>query len=366
MADPGVADPGVADPGGRPVGAADSHVLVRATAPGRVNLIGDHTDYTGGFVLPMAVDRATTVELRRHGRVVELVSADFPDPVVLDLDARGRPLLPGWGRYAAGVLEVMRPSEGGHGVVASTVPIGAGLSSSSALTVALALALGFSGTARDLARTCQRAEQLGSGVPGGIMDQLCSAAAVEGAALLIDCTSLTLRPVPLPPGAEVVVAHSGTQRALVGSAYAERRAACDRAAALLGPLREASVAQAGRLADRVLARRARHVITENLRVLDCAAALGAGDLVAAGRMMSESHRSLREDFEVSTPELDALVETLEARPGVHGARLTGAGFGGCVVALADAGAFSRLGDLPLPGPAWPVVAAGGAAVEVLE
>ncbi|HET6811311.1 MAG TPA: galactokinase [Acidimicrobiales bacterium] len=356
------------DPGARPTGVAGEDLLVRAVAPGRVNLIGDHTDYTGGLVLPMAVDRATTVELRRHGRVVELVSTASPRAAVVDLDvATGEaPAGPGWARYVAGVVAALRPAQGGSGVVSTTVPIGAGLSSSSALTVAVALALGFSGPARDLAVACQRAEQLGSGVPGGIMDQLCSAAAVEGTALLIDCTSLVLRPVPLPAGAEVLVAHSGTERALVGSAYAERRADCDRAAALLGPLRDASVTEAEALTDPLLVRRARHVVTENHRVLDCAAALERGDLAEAGRLMADSHRSLRDDFDVSTPELDAVVAVLEATPGVHGARLTGAGFGGCVVALADAGTLERLDATALPGPAWRVRAAGGAMVEVLE
>lgn len=357
-----------ADPGARPTGVAGEDLLVRAVAPGRVNLIGDHTDYTGGFVLPMALDRATTVELRRHGRVVEMVSTDSPDAVLveLSLDPAEAPRTPGWGRYVAGVVAALRPPQGGSGVVSTTVPIGAGLSSSSALTVAMALALGFSGPARELARACQRAEQLGSGVPGGIMDQLCSAAAVEGAALLVDCESLDLRPVPLPARAEVLVAHSGTERALVGSAYAERRADCDRAAALLGPLRDASVASAEALADPLLVRRARHVVTENGRVLECAAALEAGDLAGAGRLMSDSHRSLRDDFDVSTPELDHLVAALEATPGVHGARLTGAGFGGCVVALADAGTLERLDPVALPGPAWRVRAAGGATVEIVD
>jgi galactokinase len=359
---------GAGDPARRPVGVPEEDVLVRAVAPGRVNLMGDHTDYTGGFVLPMAVDRATTVELRRHGRAVELVSTDSPDAVVLDLTVSDStpPGVPGWGRYVAGVVAVLQPRQGGAGVVSTTVPIGAGLSSSSALTVAVALALGFSGSARDLARTCQRAEQLGSGVPGGIMDQLCAAAAVEGAALLIDCESLDLRPVLLPTGAEVLVAHSGTARTLVGSAYADRRAECDRAAALLGPLRQRTVPAAETLADPLLVRRARHVITENQRVLECAAALEREDLARAGALMSESHRSLRDDFEVSTPALDALVAALEAAPGVHGARLTGAGFGGCVVALADAGTLARLDTSVLPGPVWSVRAAGGATCQVLD
>jgi len=209
-------------------------------------------------------------------------------------------------------------------VVHSDLPVGAGLSSSSSLTVAFALAAGFRGSALELARLCQRAETLGSGVPGGIMDQLCSAAGVEGAALLIDCTSLEVAAVPLPAGAEVIVAHSGQPRTLVGSDYAQRRRECEAAAAVLGPLRVASADDAAGLSDPVARRRARHVVSENARVLAAADALQAGDLAAAGSLMDESHRSLAEDFDVSTPALDALVEHLRATPGVKGARLTGA------------------------------------------
>jgi galactokinase len=293
---------------------------MKAYAPGRVNLIGDHTDYSGGYVLPMAVDLGTTVELVRGGDRVELRSADAADPAVVPLDvADPSAVHPPWARYVAGVVSVTRPTTGGTGTVATTLPIGAGLSSSAALEVATALALGFGGSTTDLALACQRAEHLASGVPCGVMDQLASAGGVGGHALLIDCGSLTVTPVPIPTDAEIVVVHSGQTRALADSAYAQRR----------------SELEAGE------PRRVRHVATENERVLAFAAAMQAGDLAGAGRLMVESHASLRDDFEVSTPALDALVERLCAVHGVHGARLTGAGFGGCVVAITDLGALAE-------------------------
>jgi galactokinase len=309
----------------------------RAFAPGRVNLIGDHTDYTGGWVLPMAVELGTTVEVTQGGPRVELTSSEEPGRAVVDLDVTDpRAVEPAWARYVAGVVAVVRPAEGATGTVSTTLPVGAGLSSSAALEVAVALALGFDGTPLELAQACQRAEHLASGVPSGIMDQLASVMGVEGHALLIDCSSLEVRPVPVPAGVDVVVVHSGQARALAGSAYAERRAQCEAAAAVIGPLREATVDDLARLDDPLLRRRARHVVTENRRVLDFAACLADGDLAGAGRLMAASHASLAGDFEVSTPALDALVAELSAAPGVYGARLTGAGFGGCVVALAEA------------------------------
>jgi galactokinase len=189
------------------------------------------------------------------------------------------------------------------------------------------------------------------------MDQLASVSGVDGHALLIDCGSFEVTPVPMPAGVDVVVVHSGQARALAGSAYAERRAQCEAAAEVVGPLREATVDDLARLDDPLLARRARHVVTENRRVLDFAACLRAGDPAGAGRLMAASHASLAGDFDVSTPALDALVAELSAVPGVYGARLTGAGFGGCVVALADAAspvrgwrlhpsAGARMGDEP--------------------
>ncbi|MBW3667761.1 MAG: galactokinase [Actinobacteria bacterium] len=313
--------------------------MITARAPGRVNLIGDHTDYTGGLVLPMAIDLATTVEGEPGGDTVVLSSADEGSEAVVPLDVADPPSVsPPWARYVAGVVAVMRPAGGLRGSVSTTLPLGAGLSSSAALEVAVALALGFDGTPLALAHLCQSAEQVASGVPCGIMDQLASAAGVEGHALLIDCTSLDVTPVRMPDAVDVWVVHSGVPRGLAGSAYADRRAECDEAAARIGPLRAATVADASSLSDPLLRRRARHVVTENERVGAFADALTAGDIDELGPLMTASHASLRDDFEVSIPVLDELVDRLAATPGVIGARLTGAGFGGCVVALAHPGA----------------------------
>lgn len=326
---------------------------VTAVAPGRVNLIGEHTDTTGGLVLPMAIDLATTVTGTLGGAVVHLTSADEPEPAVVPLDVTDPAAAsPGWARYVAGVVAELRPAQGLVGHVTTTVPVGAGLSSSAALEVSVALALGFEGSVRELAELTQRAEQTASGVPCGIMDQLASAAGVAGHALLIDCHTLEVEPVPLPADAEVRVIHSGQARQLAGSAYAERRAAVEAAQEVIGPLRLLTdPSAADELADDLLRRRARHVISENRRVRTFAAALRADDLATAGAAMAESHRSLRDDFEVSTDVLDALVERLSATSGVHGARLTGAGFGGCVVALTEPGALDE---------GWLVHAAAGA------
>lgn len=312
---------------------------MRIFAPGRVNVIGDHTDYTGGYVLPMAIDLGTTVVGDRGGDVVRLRSAAEPEEAVVPLDVTDPSVVePGWARYVAGVVAEVRPDEGFAGDVMTTLPVGAGLSSSAALEVAVALALGFEGTPLELARACRRAEQRASGVPCGIMDQLASAAGVDGALLLIDCRSEEVQPVALPASAAVVAVHSGQERTLAGSAYADRRAECEAAEAEIGPLRDAKPTDVERLADPTLRARARHVVSENARVLAFVDALGEGDLTAAGALMVASHRSLAEDFAVSTPALDELVARLVATPGVHGARLTGGGFGGAVVALADPGA----------------------------
>jgi galactokinase len=319
---------------------------ITAVGPGRVNLIGEHTDTTGGLVLPMAIDLATTVTGRPGGDRVVLTSADEPEPAVVPLDVVDAAAVePPWARYVAGVVAELRPSVGFTGHVTTTLPVGAGLSSSAALEVAVALALGFDGGTVDLARLAQRAEQTASGVPCGIMDQLASAAGVAGHALLIDCHDLRVTPTALPADVEVRVIHSGEARRLAGSAYAERRAAVEAAEAVVGPLRLlAGPSGADALADLddpVLHRRARHVVTENERVRTFVAALAAGDLDAAGAAMAASHASLRDDFEVSTARLDDLVGRLSATPGVYGARLTGAGFGGCVVALTAPGALDE-------------------------
>ncbi len=326
-----------------------------ARAPGRVNLIGDHTDYSGGLVLPMAIDRATTVSFERGGRVVELTSSTEPLPALVDLDVTDPSgVRPPWARYVAGVVAVLRPGVGGRGTVETQLPVGAGLSSSAAFEVAVALALGFEGSSLELAQASQQAEHLAAGVPSGIMDQLASAAGVPGCALLIDCTSLEVTPVPVPDSVEVVVVDSGERRTLATSAYAERRRQTEEAAALIGPLREATPEAAAHLDDPILRRRARHVVTENRRVAAFARAVAVGDLLGAGALMTESHASLRDDFDVSTPNLDRLAEELCASDGVYGARLTGAGFGGCVVALAAPGAVCG---------GWRFRPVGGATVE---
>jgi galactokinase len=325
--------------------------VITARAPGRVNLIGDHTDYTGGLVLPMAIDRWTAIRGERGGDEVVLRSESETEIARLPLDV-GDPksVTPGWARYVAGVIAELHPSVGFVGDVTTTIPIGAGLSSSAALEVATAVALGWTGDSLGLAQLCQRAEQRASGVPCGIMDQLICAEGSPGGALLIDCGEVTSSRliVPLPPNAEVVVVHSGEARSLAGSAYADRVAECAAAESLIGPLRKATVGDLARIDDPVVRARARHVVTENARVRDFAAALAAADLDDAGRIMDASHASLRDDYEVSTPALDALTEALRARPGVCGARLTGAGFGGCVVALCEVGAVRDIGWIVRP------------------
>ena len=329
--------------------------MISARAPGRVNLIGDHTDYLGGLVLPMAVDRAVSVEGDRGGDEVRLESESEPGTVVVPLEVeRPEAVEPTWGRYVAGVVAELRPSAGFDGRVWSTVPSGAGMSSSAALEVAVALALGFEGPPVELARLCQRAEQRASGVPCGIMDQLTSVAGVAGHALRIDCSALAITPVSLPGDVVVVVVDSGEHRRLAQSGYAERRRQAEEAQAVVGPLASATERDLDRLDDPLLRRRARHVITENARVDEFVRAITGGQLTAAGRLMVDSHASLRDDYEVSTPGLDRVVDRLCATPGVHGARLTGGGFGGCVVALTEPGALDE---------GWVVRPSGGATVD---
>jgi galactokinase len=308
-------------------------------APGRVNLIGEHTDYNDGFVLPLAIDLECTVTARVRGDgVVSGRSLDVRGEFELPADGSAEPgSVRGWGRHAASLLRVLaergRPAVGMDAVVSSTVPVGAGLSSSSALEVGLAVALcdaaGFELPPLELAQACRESEILATGVPGGIMDQVASVCGREGCALLIDCRSLDVEPIPIPDELAVVVVHSGVSRSLAGTAYAERRAECERVAAELGlpSLRDASLDQ---VAEQP---RARHVVSENARVLEAVEALRGGDGERLGELMRAGHASLRDDYEVSTPELDALVDALETA-GALGARLTGAGFGGCVVALA--------------------------------
>ena len=314
-------------------------MLQVARAPGRVNLIGDHTDYTGGLVLPMAIDRHTTIEFERSDGVLA-TSSNFDGEVRFDLpvvDAAA--VQPAWGRYIAGVAAAMSERNmtprGFTGAVATTVPIGGGLSSSAALEVAAALAFGINTDATTIAAVCRRAEHLATNVPCGIMDQLTSVAGVRDHALLIDCHSLDVTPIRIPDSLAVWVVEISS-RTLDGSEYPARVAQCAVAEREIGPLRLADVQSTNRIVDPVVRARARHVVTENERVRQFAAALAAGDFRAAGQLMIASHASLRDDFATSTTQMDAAVEHYSQVPGVYGVRMTGGGFGGCIVVLADA------------------------------
>jgi galactokinase len=335
----------------------NDRIVVRA--PGRVNLMGGHTDYAGGPVVPMAIDLATTIVGQRgHERVV-LVSSDEQRPAEVPLDVDDPSSFdPSWARYVAGVVAEVRPSTGFVGEVRTSIPIGTGLSSSAALEVAVALALiGDDRVDRkQIALACQRAEHRAAGVPCGIMDQLTSLLGVDGHALLMDCTTLEVTPVPIPNDVSVVVVDSAERRKLSGVGYAERRAEVARAIESIGPLTEASLGDVEGIDDEVVRKRARHVVTEIARVHAFVDSLATGDVGAAGALMTESHASLRDNHQVTTAGLDALVDRLVATPGVHGARLTGGGWGGCVVALADEGALDE---------GWTVLPSAGASVEPL-
>jgi galactokinase len=315
-------------------------VRTHVIAPGRVNLIGDHTDYTGGLVLPMAIDRYTDIVGTRGGDRVQLTSFDEPEAVDLPLEIdRPQDASPAWAKYVAGVVSELPSPSGFRGHVTTDIPIGAGLSSSAALEVAVALALGHEGSPLDTAQLCQRAENRASGVPSGIMDQLAITSGVRDHALLIDCGDLTVTPVALPHGIEIVVLFVA-HRTLVGSPYADRVAECATAESVIGPLRHATLEQARTIDDPIARMRAMHVTSENQRVREFVAAVAADDLASAGRLMVQSHDSLRLLYDTSTPVMDEAVATLCATPGVYGARMTGGGFGGCVVALTEPGALT--------------------------
>ena len=304
----------------------------RVVTPGRVNLIGDHTDYTGGLVLPMAIDLATTVDFEQTDDV-EIESADEMGTVRFDPRAPYEPdMSPRWGRYVAAVASLMESPHGFTGRVSTTLPVGAGLSSSAALEIASALAMGFEGDAVALAQMCRRAEHLATGVPTGIMDQMCITSARAGTATLIDCTTLDVEHVSVPDEMSILVRFVA-HRTLVGSAYADRVAECARAEDEIGGLRSADLDDVMRITDPVVRRRARHVVKKNERVRSFAAALTSGDVALAGRLMTESHWSLARDFEVSNQTMDEAVREMSSLPGVLGVRMTGGGFGGCIVAL---------------------------------
>ena len=250
----------------------------------------------------------------------------------------------------------MSQPNGFRGSVEASIPIGAGLSSSAALEIAVALALGFVGTKLELAQLCQRAENRATGLPSGIMDQLSIVAGVAGHALLIDCAELSVMPVALPADVEIVVQFIA-HRKLVGSPYAERVAQCAAAEQRIGRLRDATIAQARSIDDPIIRSRAMHVVGENQRVKQFIAALAAGQIEEAGSLMVASHNSLRDLYETSTPAMDAAVAEQMRTPGVFGARMTGGGFGGCVVALAEPGAVTS---------GWVVHAVDGAVVHEEE
>ncbi len=319
-------------------------LLVRA--PGRVNLIGEHTDYNDGFVLPLAIDRATWIALRpRPDRQVVVHALDFGESDAFNLDDLAQK--PGsWANYVRGVAWALQQrgyaTAGWEGVITGDVPLAAGLSSSAALELAVARAFGavtgWPWDAAAMALISQFAENKWVGLNCGIMDQMISAAGVAGHALLIDCRSLATIPMPLPAGTAVAVLDTATRRGLVDSAYNERRAQCEAAARYFGvaALRDVDAArlEAARAdLDPLTHRRARHVVTENERVLQACEAMRAGDPAMLGRLLDASHASLRDDFEVSSPALNAIVTAAQAHPACLGARMTGGGFGGCAVAL---------------------------------
>ena len=318
---------------------------VIAEAPGRVNLIGEHTDYNGGFVLPAAIPQRTRVELTpADGREVDVFSATMGERQRYRLgeERPGR----GWLDYIQGITSVL--ASAGHTIggfsaqIESAVPIGSGLSSSAALEIGLLRALrdafGLSLGDEAMARLGQRAENEFVGAPVGILDQMACSFADQTHALYLDTRTLAYERVPLPRGAALLVINSGVAHQHAGGDYRTRRAECERAAALLGvpELRDVATDDLSRVASlpEPLSRRARHVVTENARVLETVTALRSGDLPAVGRLFSASHASMRDDFDVSVAAVDLLVQLAEAEPDVYGARLTGGGFGGAIVALA--------------------------------
>ncbi len=339
--------------------------IVTAVAPGRVNLIGEHTDYNDGFVLPMAIEaRIEMAARRRGGREVRVHSASYGETLAFSLAEPIRPD-PGhpWSNYVRGVLWALQRAGIAVGAMdlalGGALPQGAGLASSAALEVATALAAralaGFEMEAPRLARLCQKAENEFVGVQCGIMDPFVSLAARAGHALFLDCRSLAHEHIPLALGEHVVaICHSGVKHALLGSEYNLRRRQCQAGVEALrasfpgiGALRDATLEQLEACRPRMpldVHRRCRHVVTENLRVLESAAALRAGDLRLFGRLMDASHASLRDDYQVSCPEVDLLVELARRQPGVLAARLTGAGFGGCTVNLVARDALEAFRD----------------------
>jgi len=321
-------------------------------SPGRVNLIGDHTDYSEGFVLPIAIDRGLWLAMRpRIDRKVRIWAELGDEWADIDLDRLEQHH--GWAAYIEGMAHELTVEGvqllGFDGALTSDLPAGAGLSSSAALELAAAKAFSVSsGFAWDPERAAimgWRVENEWLGLSSGIMDQLVCGSGRENHALLIDCRNLTTRPVDIPAGTDVVILDTGTRRRLTESRYNERRLECEAATAAYGKefLRDLSLntLTSEPLADWKLYRRAHHVVSENQRTIDAADALARGDAALVGSLMIASHESLRDDFEVSGPELDAMVVAALVAPGCLGARMTGGGFAGCAVALVQSAALDQ-------------------------
>lgn len=323
---------------------AEPTLIIRA--PGRVNLIGEHTDYNDGFVMPMAINRAAWFAIRpRDDRRVWLKSLEMPAPADFSLDniQKGEE---GWAEYIKGMSwalsEAGYPLSGWEGVVTSDVPVGAGLSSSAALEMGVAQIFaaldGREWEPGKMAKLGQKTENEWMGANTGIMDQMISASGIADHALLIDCRDLSSRAIPLPPNTVIVILDTMTRHAHTESGYNERRAQCEEAARFFGVshLRDVSLetfkTRAQEL-DRTVRRRAKHVITENARVLEAERVLKMGDAHLMGLLMNSSHASLRDDFEVTNRQLDMMAALAQESPGCYGARMTGGGFGGCAVAL---------------------------------
>jgi galactokinase len=320
--------------------------LLVIRSPGRVNLIGEHTDYNDGFVLPMAIERAVWLALRpRADRRVVVSSLEQAESAEFDLD-NFRRAGDGWVDYVTGMANALQRAghriSGWEGVLTSDVPIGSGLSSSAALEMAIGYAFSavsdFPFDGIEMARFGQAAENDWVGANTGIMDQMISANGKAGFALKIDCRDLSTESIPLPEQATVLVMDTMTRHTHTSSGYNERRRSCEQAADFFGVthLRDLNAQQLTSRAsglDDVKLRRARHVVTENDRVLAAVQAMRAGDVASLGRLMNESHASLRDDFEVTNEQLDTMAQIARAQPGCFGARMTGGGFGGCVVAL---------------------------------
>ena len=320
---------------------------VTVAAPGRVNLIGEHTDYNDGFVLPAAIPLHTTVELaRRDDRTVRVWSAEFADEAPHRFSLDGIARADDWTDYVRGMIWALIDqglTNGFDARISSTVPVGSGLSSSAALLVATGRAARAAFDLRiddlDLARLARKAETDFVGAPVGIMDQMACSLADESSALFIDTQTLAYERIPIPSTAALLVIDSGVRHSHVGGEYRIRREECARAADALGvnSLRQVGEADLSAIdaLPEPLNRRARHVVTENARVLATVVALRRADVAEVGRLFLASHASMRDDFEMSTPAIDSLVDLAQSVHGVYGARLTGGGFGGAIVALAE-------------------------------